>query len=217
MQKAPVDLLLAGFAFGAPLPAHGGGEIDEPDDDAQRRQHQQGQPGAHPARRCNEERAEQRAAGVAAVHQVHAPGAVGGVVADQNGAGVHGAALGDAHQEERDTQQQLRAGEAHHPIAQRIARGQQQNTGLEAQHPGQHAGQETRQQVANAHQGEQSARHAIGKAVFLLQQADHHTAGNGADPAEKECEEARIAQAGVLGLLFHGRLLLVLFLLLFFI
>ena len=124
------------------------------------------------------------------MHQVHAPGAVGGVVADQDGAGVHGAALGDAHQEERDTQQQLRAGEAHHPIAQRIARGQQ---------------------------GEQSARHAIGKAVFLLQQADHHTAGNGADPAEKECEEARIAQAGVLGLLFHGRLLLVLFLLLFFI
>ena len=49
--------------------------------------------------------------------------------------------------------------------------------------------------------------HAVGKAVFFLQQADHYTAGNGADAAEKEGDEARVPQAGVP--LFHRILLAV--------
>ena len=119
------------------------------------------------------------------MHQVHAPGAVGGVVADQDGAGIHGAALGDAHQKEGQRQQKRKPGKAHEPVAQQVAEGQQKDAGLEPQNPGQDAGQKARQQVADAHQGEQGAGHAVGKPVLLLQQTHHHAAGDGADAAEK--------------------------------
>ena len=202
VQKAPINFLFAALAA-CLLPAHGGGEVDQPEHHAQRSQREHGQRGAHPARRRNEEGAEQRAAGVAAVHQVHAPGAVRGVGADEDGAGVHGAALGHAHQEEGQREHQLGSRQAHQAVAHGITRGQQQDTGLHAQHPRQDAGEEACQQVADAHEGEQGARHAVGKAVALLQKAHHHAAGDGADAAEKEGDEARIPQAGAGLLLLH--------------
>ena len=94
--------------------------------------------------------------------------------------------LGNAYNEEGQRQQNGQAGQAHQAVAHRIADGQQQDAGLHAHFSHQRTGQQARQQVADAQQAEQSAGHAVGKAVFLLQQADHHTAGNGADAAEKK-------------------------------
>ena len=141
------------------------------------------------------------------MHGVHAPGAVCRVAADKDGAGVQDTALGNAHNEEGQRQQNGQAGQAHQAVAHRIADGQQQDAGLHAHFSHQRTGQQARQQVADAQQAEQGAGHAVGKAVFLLQQADHHTAGNGADAAEKEGDEARVPQAGVP--LFHRILLAV--------
>ena len=139
------------------------------------------------------------------MHQVHAAGAVGRVVADEDGAGVHGAALGNAHKEERRRQQDFRPGKAHDPVADGVPDGQQQDAWFQPQHTRQHTGQKTRQQIADAHQREQRPGHAVGKPILFLQQADHHAAGNGADAAEKESHKARIPQARFL--LVHSGLL----------
>ena len=136
------------------------------------------------------------------MHQVHAPGAVGGVIADQNGTGVDNAALGDAYHKKGRCQQRHCAGQPHDGVAHRIADGQQQHTAFHAQRTGQHPHQQPCQQVAHAHQGEQCTGHAVGKAVALLQQTDHHTRTDGTDAAEEKGRKARIAQARVL--LFHG-------------
>ena len=141
------------------------------------------------------------------MHQIHAAGAVGRVVADQNGAGVDDAALGNAHHEKSQCQQDLCAGQAHDGIARRIADGEQQHTGLHPQHTGQHADKQTCQQVAHAHEREQGAGHAVGKAVFFLQKADHNARADGADAAEKEGGETRVAQARVLLLIHDGMFL----------
>lgn len=181
--------------------------VYQPEHQTQRRQCQHGQRGADPGSGRDQKGAEQGTAGVAGVHGVHAPGAVCRVSADKDGAGVQDTALGNAHNEEGQRQQNGQAGQAHQAVAHRIADGQKQDAGLHAHFSHQRTGQQARQQVADAQQAEQGAGHAVGKAVFLLQQADHHTAGNGADAAEKEGDEARVPQAGVP--LFHGILLAV--------
>ena len=106
------------------------------------------------------------------MHGVHATGAVCRVAADKNGAGVQDTALGNAHNEEGQRQQNGQAGQAHQAVAHRIADGQQQHAAFHAQRTGQHAHQQPCQQVAHAHQGEQCTGHAVGKAVALLQQAE---------------------------------------------
>ena len=103
------------------------------------------------------------------MHQVHAPGAVSGVVADEDGAGVDNTALGDAHEEEAQRQHSHRAAEAHHGVAQRIADGQQQDAGLHAQLAGQHGDEKACQQVADTHERQQGSGHAVGEAILLLQ------------------------------------------------
>ena len=102
------------------------------------------------------------------MHGVHAPGAVCRVAADKNGAGVQDTALGNAHNEEGQRQQNGQAGQAHQAVAHRIADGQKQDAGLHAHFSHQRTGQQARQQVADAQQAEQGAGHAVGKAVFLL-------------------------------------------------
>ena len=124
------------------------------------------------------------------------------MIADQNGTGIDHAALSDAYHKKSRCQQRHCAGQSHDGVAHRISDGQQQHTAFHAQRTGQHAHQQPRQQVAHAHQGEQCTGHAVGKAVALLQQADHHTCADGADAAEEKGRKARIAQARVL--LFHG-------------
>ena len=164
-EEAPIgDFLLAR------APARKGSpHIHQPEQQTQHSQHQHGEGAAHPACRRDEKGAEQCAAGIAAVHQVHAPGAVSGVVADEDGAGIDDTALGDAHEEEAQRQHSHRAAEAHHGVAQRIADGQQQDAGLHAQLAGQHGDEKACQQVADAHEGQQGSGHAVGKAILLLQ------------------------------------------------
>ena len=163
-----------------------GKDVHQPEHKAHGCQQKDRQLGAYPGCRRNEEGAQQCAAGVAAVHQVHAPGAVGGVIADQNGTGVDNAALSDAHHKKGRCQQHHCAGQPHDGVAHRIADGQQQHTAFHAQRTGQHAHQQPCQQVAHAHQGEQCTGHAVGKAVALLQQTDHHTCADGTDAAEEK-------------------------------
>ena len=199
-QKAPVDgfLLCAAFAL---TTVQRGKNVYQPEHKAHGCQQKHGQLGAYPGCCRDEKGAQQRTAGVAAVHQIHAPGAVGGVVADQNGAGIDHAALGDAHHKKGHRQQRHCAGQPHDGVAHRVADGQQQHAALHAQRTGQHPHQQTCQQVAHAHQGEQRTGHTVGKAVALLQQTDHHTCADSADAAEEKGCKARIAQACVL--LFH--------------
>ena len=202
-QKAPIGDSL----FGLGTACHGGEQVYQPEHQTQRCQCQHGQRGADPGSGRDQKGAEQGTAGVAGVHGVHAPGAVCRVAADKDGAGVQDTALGNAHNEEGQRQQNGQAGQAHQAVAHRIADGQKQDAWLHAHFSHQRTGQQTRQQVADAQQAEQGAGHAVGKAVFFLQQADHHTAGNGADAAEKEGDEARVPQAGIP--LFHRVLLAV--------
>ena len=202
MQKAPVDDLFRPGCFLTPA-AQRSKSIHQPEHQAQHCQQEYCQCGAHPCRRCNEEGAQQCTAGVAAVHQVHAPGAVGRVIADQNGAGVHDAALGDAHQKKRQRQHRHGTRQAHQAVAHRVADGQQQHTAFHAQRTGQHAHQKPGDQVADAHEREQGAGHAVGKAVLFLQKADHNASTDGADAAEEEGKKACIPQA--CRLLFHNR------------
>ena len=91
------------------------------------------------------------------------------MIADEDGAGVDDAALGDAHEEEPQRQHSHRTAEAHHGVAHRVADGQQQDAGLHPQPAGQHRNEKARQQVADAHKGQQRAGHTVGKAVLLLQ------------------------------------------------
>ena len=164
-EEAPIgDFLLAC------APARKGSpHIHQPEQQTQHSQHKHGEGAAHPACRRDEKGAEQCAAGIAAVHQVHAPGAVSGVVADEDGAGVDDTALGNAHEEEAQRQHSHRAAEAHHGVAQRIADGQQQDAGLHAQLAGQHGDEKACQQVADAHERQQGSGHAVGEAILLLQ------------------------------------------------
>ena len=202
VQKAPVDDLFRPGCFLTPA-AQRSKSIHQPKHQAQHRQQEHCQLSAHLRRCCNEEGAQQRTAGVAAVHQVHAPGAVGRVIADQNGAGVHDAALGNAHQKKRQRQHRHGTRQAHQAVAHRVADGQQQHAAFHAQRTGQHAHQKPGDQVADAHEREQGAGHAVGKAVALLQQADHHARTDGTDATEEESKKACIPQA--CRLLFHNR------------
>ena len=202
VQKAPVDGLFRPGCFLTPA-AQRSKSIHQPEHQAQHCQQKHCQCGVHPCRRCNEEGAHQCTAGVAAVHQVHAPGAAGRVIADQNGAGVHDAALGDAHQKKCQRQHRHGTRQAHQTVAHRIADGQQQHAAFHAQRTGQHAHQKPGDQVADAHEREQGAGHAVGKAVLFLQKADHNASADGADAAEEEGKKACIPQA--CRLLFHNR------------
>ena len=149
-QKAPVNGLLFLGILG-PAAAQRGKGIYQPQHKSQCRQQEHRQLSAH-LRRCrNEEGAQQRTAGVAAVHQVHAAGAVGRVIADQNGAGVDNTALGNAHHKESHCQQDLYTGQAHDAVAHRIADGEQQHTGLHAQYTGQHTDEQACQQITHTH------------------------------------------------------------------
>ena len=85
------------------------------------------------------------------MHQVHAPGAVSRVIADQNGAGVDNTALSNAHHKESYFQQDLYTGQAHDAVAHRIADGEQQHTGLHAQYTGQHTDEQACQQITHTH------------------------------------------------------------------
>ena len=149
-QKAPVNGLLSLGILGLAA-AQRSKSIHQPEHQAQHCQQEYCQCGTHPCRRRNEEGAQQRTAGVAAVHQVHTPGAVGRVIADQNGAGVHDAALGNAHQKKRQRQHRHGTRQAHDAVAHRIADGEQQHTGLHAQYTGQHTNEQACQQITHTH------------------------------------------------------------------
>ena len=201
-KKAPINGL---FSLGVPglAAAQRGKDVHQPEHKAHGCQQKDRQFGAYPGCCRNEEGAQQCTAGVAAVHQIHAPGAVGRIVADQNGAGVDDTALSDSNHKKGRCQQNFCSRQPHDAVACRVADGQQQHAGFHAQHAGQHSNQKPRQQVAHAHQRKQGTGHAIGKAVPLLQQADDHARADGADTAEEEGQKACIAQAR--RLLFHNR------------
>ena len=149
-QKAPVNGLLFLGILGLAAAQRGKG-IYQPQHKSQCRQQEHRQLSAH-LRRCrNEEGAQQCTAGVAAVHQVHAPGAVGRVIADQNGAGVHDAALGNAHQKKRQRQHRHGTRQAHQAVAHRVADGQQQHAAFHAQYTGQHTNEQACQQITHTH------------------------------------------------------------------
>ena len=200
-QEAPVDLPAGLFA----APLHRGDGKGQPQGRAHQRQQEQRRFLSGAAGRRNGKGAQQCPAGITAVHQVHAAGAVGAAVPHQDGAGVDDLAFGRAHQEKAQPQQGHHAGKAHQAVAHQVTQAQKQDAALHpAQQAGQHPGQKARRQVADVHQAEQGAGDAVGKAVLLLQQADHHPAGNGADAAEEKGCKARVPAAGQDLLFVHG-------------
>ena len=101
-------------------------------------------------------------------------------------AAVQRGSLRQADRKIRRHQHRNRLCGGNRPVSQQITQGQGQHGGPGADLSGQISGQECRQHVADAHQGEQSARLRVGQSEFFLQQTDHHAAGNGADSAEKK-------------------------------
>ena len=192
-QKAPIGDRL----FGLALSLQRRSQVHHPQQTTHACQQRQRQTQADLCRRCDQKRAQQCAHCIAAMHQVHAPGTVSRVITDQDGANIDDAALCQPHQEEGQ-RPSAAADQSHQTIAHCVTCRQQQRTGFHAQLARQHRHQKTCQQVADAHQGQQRTGHAIGKTVLLLQQTDHHTAGDGAYAAEEKGDKSRIAQAGAL-------------------